>query len=261
MREIWYLLQQSKYVMYFAKGSISMNELYIQSLSIDWNRIEENSYLRKIDALKGLEELIFEKNIAFLVGENGSGKSTLLEALAVAYGFNPEGGTKNYFFSTYDSHSRLHEALKVSKGYRKAKWGYFLRAESFYNVATKEEEYADLEHPSEKYHEKSHGESFLALVQNQLRANGLYMFDEPEAALSPQRQLTLLMEICSCAKQGSQFIIATHSPILLGIPDAQIISFDEGRIHNCKYEDTESYKVTEMFINNREVLLERLLAE
>ena len=247
--------------MYFAKGSISMNELYIQSLSIDWNRIEENSYLRKIDAIKGLEELVFEKNIAFLVGENGSGKSTLLEALAVAYGFNPEGGTKNYFFSTYDSHSRLHEALKVSKGYRKAKWGYFLRAESFYNVATKEEEYADLEHPSEKYHEKSHGESFLALVQNQLRANGLYMFDEPEAALSPQRQLTLLMEICSCAKQGSQFIIATHSPILLGIPDAQIISFDEGRIHNCKYEDTESYKVTEMFINNREILLERLLSE
>ena len=247
--------------MYFAKGSISMNELYIQSLSINWNRIEENSYLRKIDALKGLEELIFEKNIAFLVGENGSGKSTLLEALAVAYGFNPEGGTKNYFFSTYDSHSRLHEALKVSKGYRKAKWGYFLRAESFYNVATKEEEYADLEHPSEKYHEKSHGESFLALVQNQLRANGLYMFDEPEVALSPQRQLTLLMEICSCAKQGSQFIIATHSPILLGIPDAQIISFDEGRIHNCKYEDTESYKVTEMFINNREILLERLLSE
>ena len=238
-----------------------MNELYIQSLSIDWNKIEENSYLRKIDAIKGLEELIFEKNIAFLVGENGSGKSTLLEALAVAYGFNPEGGTKNYFFSTNDSHSRLHEALKVSKGYRKAKWGYFLRAESFYNVATKEEEYADFEHPSEKYHEKSHGESFLALVQNQLRANGLYMFDEPEVALSPQRQLTLLMEICSCAKQGSQFIIATHSPILLGIPDAQIISFDEGRIHNCKYEDTESYKVTEMFINNREILLERLLSE
>ena len=224
--------------------SVWMNELLIQSLSIDWNRIEQHSYLRKIEALKNLEELVFEKNIAFLVGENGTGKSTLLEALAVAYGFNPEGGTKNYSFSTYDSHSRLHEAIKVSKGYRKAKWGYFLRAESFYNVATKEEEYADFEHPSEKYHEKSHGESFLALVQNQLRANGLYMFDEPEVALSPQRQLTLLMEICSCAKQGSQFIIATHSPILLGIPDAQIISFDEGRIHNCKYEDTESYKVT-----------------
>ena len=238
-----------------------MNELFIQSLSIDWNRIEQHSYLRKIEAIKNLEELVFEKNIAFLVGENGTGKSTLLEALAVAYGFNPEGGTKNYSFSTYDSHSKLHGAIKVSKGYRKAKWGYFLRAESFYNVATKEKEYADFEHPSEKYHEKSHGESFLAVVQKQLRPNGLYLFDEPEAALSPQRQLTLLMEICSCAKQGSQFIIATHSPILLGIPGAQIISFDEGTVHNCEYEDTESYKVTEIFINNREVLLKRLLSE
>ncbi len=238
-----------------------MNELFIQRLSIDWSKIERDSYLRKIDAIKELEDLVFDKSITFFVGENGSGKSTLLEALAVAYGFNPEGGTKNYSFSTYDSHSQLHEAIQVSKGYRKAKWGYFLRAESFYNVATKEEEYADIAHPSEKYHEKSHGESFLALAQNQLRPNGLYLFDEPEAALSPQRQLTLLMEIYSCAKHGSQFIIVTHSPILLGMPDARIISFDDGKIHNCEYEDTESYKVTEMFINNREQLLGRLLSE
>lgn len=214
---------------------------------------------QSFEDFESMQELVFDKPITFFVGENGSGKSTLLEALAVAYGFNPEGGTKNYSFSTYDSHSRLHEAVRVSKGYRKAKWGYFLRAESFYNVATKEEEYADIAHPSEKYHEKSHGESFLALAQNQLRPNGLYLFDEPEAALSPQRQLTLLMEIYACAKQGSQFIIVTHSPILLGIPDAQIISFDDGTIHNCEYEDTESYKVTEMFINNREQLLGRLL--
>ena len=217
--------------------------------------------MRKIEAIHNLEKLVFEKPITFLVGENGSGKSTLLEAIAVAYGFNPEGGTKNYSFSTYDSHSKLYEAIRVAKGFRKAKWGYFLRAESFYNVATKEEEYADWGHPSQKYHEKSHGESFLALAQNQLRPNGLYLFDEPEAALSPQRQLTLLMEICSCAKQGAQFIIVTHSPILLGIPGAQIISFDDGFVHNCEYEDTESYKVTEMFINNREILLQRLLSE
>lgn len=238
-----------------------MNEQFIQRLQIDWNKIGQNSYLQNIDAIKGVEEIGFEKPITFFVGENGSGKSTLLEALAVAYGFNPEGGTKNYSFSTYDSHSSLHEALRVSKGYRKAKWGYFLRAESFYNVATKEEEYSDIEHPSEKYHEKSHGESFLALTQKQLKPNGLYLFDEPEAALSPQRQLTLLMEICNCAKQGSQFIIVTHSPILLGIPNAQILSFDDGKIHSCGYEDTESYKVTEMFINNREHLLGRLLLE
>jgi len=237
-----------------------MNEQFIQGLSIDWDKIEKDSYLRNIESIKELEELIFEKPITFFVGENGSGKSTLLEALAVAYGFNPEGGTKNYSFSTYDSHSQLHEAVRISKGFRKAKWGYFLRAESFYNVATKEKEYADFAHPSEKYHEKSHGESFLALAQKQLRPNGLYLFDEPEAALSPQRQLTLLMEIYSCAKQGSQFIIVTHSPILLGIPDAQILSFDDGIVHNCEYEDTESYKVTEMFINKREILLGRLLS-
>ena len=237
-----------------------MNEQFIKGLSIDWNKIDRNSYLRKIEAIREVEELVFDKPITFFVGENGSGKSTLLEAIAIANGFNPEGGTINYSFSTYDSHSQLHEAIRISRGFRKAKWGYFLRAESFYNVATKEEEYADIAHPSEKYHEKSHGESFLTLAQNQLRPNGLYLFDEPEAALSPQRQLTLLMEIYSCAKQGSQFIIITHSPILLGIPGAQIISFDDGVVHNCEYEDTESYKVTEMFINNRETLLGRLLS-
>lgn len=237
-----------------------MNEQFIKGLAIDWNKIDRNSYLRKIEAIREVEELVFDKPITFFVGENGSGKSTLLEAIAIANGFNPEGGTINYSFSTYDSHSQLHEAIRISRGFRKAKWGYFLRAESFYNVATKEEEYADIAHPSEKYHEKSHGESFLTLAQNQLRPNGLYLFDEPEAALSPQRQLTLLMEIYSCAKQGSQFIIVTHSPILLGIPGAQIISFDDGTVHNCEYEDTESYKVTEMFINNRETLLGRLLS-
>ena len=238
-----------------------MNDQFIQGITIDWNKIEEHSYLRDIEAIKGVERLEFTRPITFFVGENGSGKSTLLEAIAVAYGFNPEGGTKNYVFSTYDSHSELCNAIRISKGYRKANWGYFLRAESFYNVATQEEEYADIEHPSQKYHEKSHGESFLALAQSQLRANGVYIFDEPEAALSPQRQLTLLMEIYECAKKGSQFFIVTHSPILLGIPDAEILTFDDGFIHACEYEETDSYQVTEMFINNRKQILGRLLGE
>ena len=238
-----------------------MNDQFIQGIIIDWDKIEQHSYLRDIDAIRGLERLEFTKPVTFFVGENGSGKSTLLEAIAVAYGFNPEGGTKNYVFSTYDSHSELCNAMRISKGYRKADWGYFLRAESFYNVATQEEEYADIAHPSQKYHEKSHGESFLALAQNQLRANGVYIFDEPEAALSPQRQLTLLMEIYECAKRGSQFIIVTHSPILLGIPGAEILTFDEGKVHACEYEETDSYQVTEMFINNREQILSRLLGD
>lgn len=236
-----------------------MDERFIHSIFIDWTMIGADSYLRKIEALKGLKTLEFNSNITFFVGENGSGKSTLLEAMAIACGFNPEGGTKNYSFSTYDSHSELYDAIRVVRGSRKARRGYFLRAESFYNVATMEERYADDGHESQKYHEKSHGESFLALAQNQLRPGGLYFFDEPEAALSPQRQLTLLTEIYNCAAGGSQFIIATHSPILLGMPGAEILTFDNGLIHTCEYEDTESYQVTEMFINDRKRLLDRLL--
>lgn len=241
--------------------AVNVNRRFIQSVTIEWDRIGYHSYLRAIPALQFEGSLEFQKNITFFVGENGTGKSTLLEAIAVAYGFNPEGGSRNYNFSTYDSHSELHSAIKLIRGFERPGWSYFLRAESFYNVATKEEEYSDLEHPSKKYHEKSHGESFLALAQESFRPNGLYLLDEPEAALSPQRQLTLLIEISRLAKQGAQFIIASHSPVLLGIPDAQILSFDNGVIHECEYIETESYQVTEMFINNREYLLKRLLEE
>lgn len=238
-----------------------MNHQFIRQLTIDWNKIDRDSYLRDIPAINGLDSLEFTQSVTFFVGENGSGKSTLLEAIAVAYGFNPEGGTRNYNFSTYDSHSKLHEAIRLSKGYRKAQGGYFLRAESFYNVATQEEEYADPMHPSERYHEKSHGESFLAIAQKRLYPNGIYIFDEPEAALSPQRQLTLLMEIYHCAKEGSQFIVVTHSPILLSIPGAVILTFDDGPVHPCSYEETDSYQITKMFIDNREQILRRLIGE
>lgn len=239
-----------------------LNTQLIKGVSIDWSKIEQNSYLRNITAISGVEQISFSNSITFFVGENASGKSTLLEAIAVADGFNPEGGTRNYNFSTYDSHSELCNAIRLSRGIRRAKWGYFLRAESFYNVATMEEEYS--RGPGGKpqhYHEKSHGESFLALVQNSFKPNGLYLLDEPEAALSPQRQLTLLVEIVRCAKEGSQFIIVTHSPILLGIPGAEILSFEEGKIHPCAYEETDSYQVTSMFINHREQILRRLLEE
>lgn len=238
-----------------------MNNQFVQGVTFDWSKINDNSYLKTIEAFQSIDKLEFHNSITFFVGENGSGKSTLLEAIAVAHGFNPEGGTKNYHFSTHDTHSELYDAIRILKGYRKEKWGYFLRAESFYNVATQEEYYADKDHPSAKYHYKSHGESFLALAQNNLQANGLYLFDEPEAALSPQRQLTLLMEIYRCAKEGAQFFIVTHSPILLGIPNAEIYCFDNGNIHLCTYEETESYQVTEMFINNRQALLRRLLED
>ena len=217
-----------------------MNTQFIRNVSIDWSKIAPESYLRSIPALRGVEQLELRRPVTCFVGENGSGKSTLLEAIAVAYGFNPEGGTRNYHFSTYDSHSELCGAIRLSRGVRKPVYGYFLRAESFYNVATMEK-------------------SFLALAQNSLRAGGLYLLDEPEAALSPQRQLTLLTQIHRCAKGGAQFIIASHSPILLGLPGAEILSFDESGIHPCAYEDTDSYQVMDVFLNHREQILQHLL--
>lgn len=242
---------------------------FIREVLFDWSQVPRGSYLWGILALRNLERLPLSDKVTFLVGENGTGKSTLIEAIAVACGFPAEGGTLNYHFSTYDSHSRLHEAVKTIRGRRRQKWGYFLRAESFYNVATQAEEYRGGEEPNKYYrryggkslHEQSHGESFLALVQGDFKADGLYILDEPEAALSPQRQLTLLLEMERLSKLGAQFIVATHSPILLGLPGAMIWSLDGGKMHRCEYTETESYRVTEMFINNREYLLRHLLAE
>ena len=237
-------------------------QLLVKGIHIDWERIGNDSYLRDIPALRDLEDLSFCKNITMFVGENGSGKSTLLEALAIDCGFNPEGGSRNYQFSTYDSHSELCDAMRVTRGVRRPKWGYFLRAESFYNVATAEDEYSKGPGGNpHHFHECSHGESFLKLVQQNFGEDGLYLLDEPEAALSPQRQLTLLLEIVRCAKRGAQFFIVTHSPILLGIPDVQILSFDDGPIHPIEYEKTESYQVTKMFLDNKEQFLRRLLDE
>ena len=245
-----------------------MNRQFIQAVSINWDEISEHSYLKHIPALRSVEELAFEHLIPFFAGENGTGKSTLLEAIAVAYGFNAEGGTRNYRFSTYDDVSELSRALRMKKGFRRPHSGYFFRAESFFNVATKAEEYRDGEDKSAYYsrfggkslHEQSHGESFLSYFQS-FEQSGLFLMDEPEAALSPQRQLTLFIQMAKMAEHGSQFIVATHSPILLGIPGAQILTFDDGRIRSCCYEETESYQVTELFINNRDILIQKLLEE
>lgn len=235
--------------------------MFVDDVFIDWDRIDDGSYLRGIAALRNVAQISFNNRVTFFVGENGSGKSTLLEAMAIVAGFNPEGGTRNYSFATYDSHSELCNAMRLSHRQR-AKWGYFLRAESFYNVATKEEEYG--REPggySLHLHEKSHGEGFLTTVQNNFTGNGLYFLDEPESALSPQRQLTLLCEIDRCRRAGAQFFIVTHSPILLGLPDAELLTFDDGAIHPCAYEDTDSYQITSMFLNAREQILRRLLEE
>ena len=238
-----------------------MNELLLKGLQIHWEDIPQESWLRSITALAGTDTLLFHAPITLFAGENGSGKSTLLEAIAVAYGFNPEGGTRNYSFSTYDSHSDLHEHISLMRSSRRAQWGYYLRAESFYNVATKEDEYSRGPGGTpQHYHQQSHGESFLSVLQSNMHADSMYFFDEPEAALSPQMQLTLLLEIHRAAGKGAQFIIATHSPILLGIPDAQILNFDDG-MRECSFEDTGSLQIMKMFINRREQFLARLFED
>lgn len=241
-------------------------ELFISSVQVLWEHVRGDSYLRRIPTLMGLGEspLTLTSNVTFLVGENGSGKSTLLEAMAVAYGLNPEGGTRNYAFSTRDTHSALHEGIFMRRG-RLRPWAtFFLRAESFYNVAT-EAGAAGVTYRnpatgrSSYLHEMSHGEAFLGFIQDSSKENGLYFLDEPEAALSPSRQLTLLFEMDRLAHHGSQLVVATHSPILLGLPGAQIVSFGEEGLRCVDYEETESYQVTELFINNRERILHELL--
>ena len=235
--------------------------LYIDAIEIDHKKIDRHSYLEHIKPIKNLSEFVFRSPITIFTGENGSGKSTLIEAMAISCGFNPEGGTFNYSFSTHDSHSELHEAMRVIRNYRRPEWGYFLRAESFYNVATMDIEYARRAPGGicHEFHNMSHGESFLETISVNFRDGGLYFLDEPEAALSPQNQMALLVRLCDCAKNNSQIILATHSPILLVMPGADIYSFEEDEIISCRYEDTQSYRIMKMFVNDHEKVLKQLL--
>jgi predicted ATPase len=218
-------------------------------------------YPFSIPSIRQLESLEFHPEVTFLVGENGSGKSTLIEALAVAAGFNAEGGSQNFRFSTRPSESELHRHLRLARGIRRPKSGFFLRAESFFNVAT-EIDNLDAAHSygGQSLHEKSHGEAFLALVNHRFGPDGLYLLDEPEAALSPQRQLALLRAIHELTGQRCQFIIATHSPILLAFPRASIHQLSEDGLAPIAYEDTEHYRLTRDFLLNRERYLARLFA-
>lgn len=221
-----------------------------------------------LPALRGLDELTFHPAVTFLVGENGSGKSTLLEAIAARFGLNPEGGTRNFRFATRESHSSLYSCLTLVKGIRRPKDSFFLRAESFFNVATEIERLDD--EPSfappvidsyggHSLHEQSHGESFFALLQNRFRGDGLYLLDEPEAALSPSRQLAMIARMHALVRGGAQFVIATHSPIIMAYPNAQILQLSENGIEPIDYQDTEHYRVTRDFLNRHEAMLRELM--
>jgi predicted ATPase len=215
-------------------------------------------YPYDIPALAQLGRLDLDPRVTFFVGENGSGKSTLLEAIAIRAGFNPEGGTKNFTSRHRPSESSLHEHLRLARGARREQGGFFLRAETMFNVSTEAEAYR--EYGWENLHEKSHGESFLWLINQRFRDRGLFVLDEPEAALSPTRQLALLARMRQLVAGGSQFIIATHSPLLLAYPDAVIYQLDSAGIGRVRYRDTEHYAVTKSFLQDPEGSLQRLFA-
>lgn len=248
---------------------MAQSDLYIDRIILS-DPIDENSYLNQIPAVRFLQQegqLCLQKQVTILIGENGSGKSTLLEAVAVAFGFNPEGGTLNFRFSTENSHSELFQHIRLSRR-RRPRDGFFLRAESFYNMATYIDRHdADPEsgEPIITYygglslHRQSHGESFLAAVQNRFGGHGLYLFDEPESALSPQKLLTLLVEFNRLVQSDSQIILATHSPILMSFPDADIWELNENGIRKIRYQESEQYQITKEFLDNPERMLRYLL--
>ncbi|HEV2188032.1 MAG TPA: AAA family ATPase [Stellaceae bacterium] len=229
-----------------------------------------DDYPFNIPAIGNFTELDFEQPVTFFIGENGSGKSTLLEAIAVASGLNPEGGSRNFNFSTRASHSGLKDYLRLTRGALRARDSYFLRAESYFNVATNIEE-LDREpacappiidsYGGKSLHEQSHGESFFALLMNRLGGDGLYIFDEPEAALSPTRQLAFLSRLHELVGRGSQFLIATHSPILMAYPQATIYLLADGAPSLIPYGETEHYRVTRQFLTRTAQMLDILLNE
>lgn len=243
---------------------------FVSRITLRRDQVESfDHYPFALPAVRTLEQLELHPKMTYFIGENGSGKSTLLEAIAVSLGFNAEGGTKSFSFGTRRSHSQLHEFLRIAKGIRRPRDGFFLRAESFFNVATEIERLDEdplggppiiNSYGGVSLHEQSHGESFLALMTQRFGGEGLYLLDEPEAALSPQRQLAVLARMHDLILEHSQFIVATHSPILMAYPDAFIYQCGKDGVSRVAYEDTEHFQVTRNFLSNPERMLKILMA-
>ncbi len=251
-------------------SELTAKELYVRQVSIP-DDIPADNYVAHIPLVRHLmcNTLELHKPVTIFVGENGIGKSTLIEALAVTTGFNAEGGTKSFRFATQETHSSLHEYLRIARG-RKPNDGFFLRAESFYNVATAIDE-LDKEpsfspplihsYGGKSLHEQSHGESFMALMENRFAGKGLYILDEPEAALSPMRLMRMMYIMHKLIQRESQFIISTHSPLLMMFPGADILQCTQDGIQRVRYQDTEHYQITRMFMDDPDRMFHYLFTE
>ncbi len=248
--------------------SIFKNNSFVREVKLNQEKVTSfKGYPFSLPAVKHLKTLEFHPEVTFIIGENGTGKSTILEAIAIALGFNPEGGTKNFNFNTQETHSILHNYLKIVKGIRKPATGYFLRAETLYNLATNIDDLdkeGGLGRPvidsygGKSLHNQSHGEAFLSLFLNRFSSNGLYILDEPEAALSPSRKLAVLKRMNDLVKQGSQFLIATHSPIIMAYPDAKIYLLTEQGYSEIEYQESDHYLLTKDFLKEPELYIKHL---
>ncbi len=244
-----------------AVSSAAVNTAYLRGVRLVRDTVPTfDEYPFSIPAVRGLEELALDAKVTFLIGDNGSGKSTLIEAIAVLAGFNAEGGSRSFNFQTRTSESPLYKYMRPIRGPKRPRDGFFLRAESYFNVATEIERLDEDPYGGGRIidsyggvslHEQSHGESFLALANHRFRGNGLYILDEPEAALSPQRQLSFLAKMHELVEEDrSQFVVATHSPILMAYPGALIYRLGPEGIAPITYEETEHYLITRDFLNS-----------
>jgi predicted ATPase len=239
----------------------------LKKITLLRDRVQDwQSYPFSVPTIQHFDTLTLNSRICFFAGENGTGKSTLLEAIAAHYGFGREGGTRSFLNNTTESNHSIDplvQALRLSFDKRTGA-GYFLRAESFFNVASHIDEIGVTEYyGGRSLHTRSHGETFFTLLELKFQRDGLFILDEPEAALSPQRQLAFLVLLYDTLRKhkDAQFIISSHSPVLLGFPDAQIISFDEGQIHEIAYEETAPMQIVRRFVNHRDRFLKELFNE